>query len=56
MNVSGHRLGSAEIESALVGHNDVSEAAVIGIPHDIKGYALAAVPCAPAHRPVLTIV
>ena len=41
MNVSGHRLGSAEIESALVAHDDVSEAAVIGIPHPVKGEALA---------------
>jgi acetyl-CoA synthetase len=37
MNVSGHRLGSAEIESALVSHPYCSEAAVIGFPHDIKG-------------------
>lgn len=40
MNVSGHRLGSAEIESALVAHPDVAEAAVIGIPHKVKGEAL----------------
>lgn len=37
INVSGHRLGTAEIESALVAHKDVSEAAVIGFPHEIKG-------------------
>jgi len=37
LNVSGHRLGTAEIESALVGHPACVEAAVIGIPHDIKG-------------------
>ena len=37
LNVSGHRLGTAEIESALVSHPDCVEAAVIGIPHDIKG-------------------
>jgi acyl-coenzyme A synthetase/AMP-(fatty) acid ligase len=37
INVSGHRLGSAEIESALVAHPSVAEAAVIGYPHDIKG-------------------
>jgi len=37
INVSGHRLGTAEIESALVGHASVSEAAVVGYPHDIKG-------------------
>jgi acetyl-CoA synthetase len=37
INVSGHRLGTAEIESALVGHAGVTEAAVVGYPHDIKG-------------------
>jgi acetyl-CoA synthetase len=37
LNVSGHRLGTAEIESALVSHRDVSEAAVVGYPHEIKG-------------------
>jgi acetyl-CoA synthetase len=37
INVSGHRLGTAEIESALVAHPSVSEAAVVGYPHDIKG-------------------
>jgi acetyl-CoA synthetase len=37
MNVSGHRLGTAEVESALVVHADVAEAAVVGYPHDIKG-------------------
>ena len=37
LNVSGHRLGTAEIESALVAHNKVAEAAVVGYPHDIKG-------------------
>ena len=37
MNVSGHRLGTAEIESALVLHSTVAEAAVVGFPHDIKG-------------------
>ncbi len=37
LNVSGHRLGSAEIESALVAHKAVAEAAVIGFPHDTKG-------------------
>lgn len=37
INVSGHRLGTAEIESALVSHKKVSEAAVVGYPHDIKG-------------------
>ena len=37
LNVSGHRLGTAEVESALVGHEAVAEAAVVGFPHDIKG-------------------
>jgi len=37
LNVSGHRLGSAEVESALVAHPAVAEAAVVGYPHDIKG-------------------
>ena len=40
MNVSGHRLGTAEIESALVAHPDVAEAAVVGYPHDIKGQGI----------------
>ena len=40
INVSGHRLGTAEVESALVLHKDVSEAAVVGYPHDIKGQGL----------------
>ncbi len=37
LNVSGHRLGTAEVESALVQHHSVAEAAVVGYPHDIKG-------------------
>ncbi len=37
LNVSGHRMGTAEIESALVAHPDTAEAAVVGYPHDIKG-------------------
>ena len=37
INVSGHRIGTAEVESALVSHNKVVEAAVVGIPHEIKG-------------------
>ncbi|MEE9543912.1 MAG: acetyl-coenzyme A synthetase, partial [Thermodesulfobacteriota bacterium] len=37
LNVSGHRLGTAEIESALVSHDSIAEAAVVGYPHDIKG-------------------
>ena len=40
LNVSGHRLGTAEVESALVSHADVSEAAVVGYPHDIKGQGI----------------
>lgn len=37
LNVSGHRMGTAEIESALVAHHQVTEAAVVGVPHEIKG-------------------
>ncbi len=40
INVSGHRLGTAEIESALVAHHDVAEAAVVGFPHDLKGQGI----------------
>ncbi|MBK8206536.1 MAG: acetate--CoA ligase [Planctomycetes bacterium] len=40
LNVSGHRLGTAEIESALVAHEAVAEAAVVGFPHDIKGVGI----------------
>ncbi|HUJ26099.1 MAG TPA: acetate--CoA ligase [Myxococcales bacterium] len=40
INVSGHRLGTAEVESALVSHHDVAEAAVVGFPHDIKGQGI----------------
>jgi len=40
LNVSGHRLGTAEIESALVAHPAISEAAVVGYPHDIKGQGI----------------
>ena len=40
LNVSGHRMGTAEIESALVAHKDVAEAAVVGYPHDIKGQGI----------------
>jgi len=42
LNVSGHRLGTMEIESALVSHEKVTEAAVVGKPHDVKGEAIAA--------------
>ena len=40
INVSGHRMGTAEVESALVAHQKVSEAAVVGFPHDIKGQGI----------------
>ena len=40
INVSGHRLGTAEVESALVAHKKVAEAAVVGYPHDIKGQGI----------------
>ena len=40
INVSGHRMGTAEVESALVSHDAVSEAAVVGFPHDIKGQGI----------------
>ncbi|MDJ0894381.1 MAG: acetate--CoA ligase [Alphaproteobacteria bacterium] len=40
INVSGHRMGTAEVESALVAHDSVAEAAVVGAPHDIKGQGI----------------
>ena len=40
INVSGHRMGTAEVESALVAHPDVAEAAVVGYPHDVKGQGI----------------
>ncbi|RPI23869.1 MAG: acetate--CoA ligase [Acidobacteria bacterium] len=42
LNIAGHRIGTMELESALVSHDSVAEAAVIGIPHEIKGQAIAA--------------
>jgi len=42
LNVSGHRLGTAEIESALVSHHSVAEAAIVGRPHEVKGSAIVA--------------
>lgn len=48
INVSGHRIGTAEIESALVAHEGVSEAAVVGYPHDIKGQGIYAYVTPPA--------
>ncbi|MGM0562863.1 MAG: acetate--CoA ligase [Pseudomonadota bacterium] len=41
VNVSGHRLGTMEVESALVAHESVAEAAVVGVPHEVKGESLA---------------
>ncbi|MCD5996300.1 acetate--CoA ligase [Pseudomonas sp. CDFA 602] len=40
INVSGHRIGTAEVESALVLHDSIAEAAVVGIPHDVKGMGI----------------
>jgi acetyl-CoA synthetase len=40
INVSGHRMGTAEVESALDGHNHVAESAVVGFPHDVKGQGI----------------
>ncbi len=52
LNVSGHRLGTAEIESALVSHPSVAEAAVVGIPHEMKGQGIAAfVTLRTGHKP-----
>jgi len=42
INVSGHRLGTAEIENVLLEHHAVSEAAVVGVPHEIKGQGITA--------------
>ncbi|MES1910352.1 MAG: hypothetical protein MHM6MM_002959 [Cercozoa sp. M6MM] len=42
INVSGHRIGTAEVESALVSHEAIAESAVVGIPHDIKGQGMVA--------------
>ena len=52
INVSGHRLGTMEVESALVAHDAVVEAAVVGVPHEIKGTGIAAfVTLAKGHAP-----
>ena len=40
LNVSGHRIGTAEVESALVAHPGVAQAAVVGVPHEIKGQGI----------------
>lgn len=53
LNVSGHRIGTAEVESALVLHDAVAEAAVVGFPHDIKGQGIYAY-VTPMHDIVLT--
>jgi len=52
LKVSGHRLGTMEVESALVAHPRVAEAAVVGRPHDIKGEAIFAYVVCRGHRPV----
>jgi acetyl-CoA synthetase len=51
INVSGHRIGTAEVESALVSHAAVAEAAVVGMPHDIKGQGLYAFVTVKAGQP-----
>lgn len=50
INVSGHRMGTAEVESALVAHRKVAEAAVVGMPHDIKGQGIYAFVTLNAHE------
>ncbi|OAN16691.1 acetyl-coenzyme A synthetase [Photobacterium jeanii] len=60
LNISGHRMGTAEIESALVAFDKIAEAAIVGVPHDIKGQAIYAyitlndgeVPSAELHKEV----
>ncbi len=51
INVSGHRIGTAEVESALVSYDSVAEAAVVGMPHDIKGQGIYAFVTLKAHVP-----
>ncbi len=51
VNVSGHRLGTMEIESALVAHEHVAEAAVVGVPHDVKGEGIFAFVVLKGERP-----
>jgi acetyl-CoA synthetase len=51
LNVSGHRLGTMEVESALVAHDRIVEAAVVGYPHEIKGEAVMAFVVLKGHRP-----
>jgi acetyl-CoA synthetase len=52
LNVSGHRLGTMEVESALVAHKAVVEAAVVGRPHEVKGEAIVAFVICQGDRPV----
>jgi acetyl-CoA synthetase len=52
INVSGHRIGTAEVESALVAHAKVAEAAVVGFPHDIKGQGIYAYVTLNLHEPM----
>jgi acetyl-CoA synthetase len=54
INVSGHRMGTAEVESALVAHAKVAEAAVVGMSHDIKGQGIYAYVTLNAGEPVCT--
>jgi acetyl-CoA synthetase len=51
INVSGHRMGTAEVESALVAHAKVAEAAVVGMPHEVKGQGIYAYVTLNAHEP-----
>ena len=55
LNVSGHRLGTMEIESALVAHPDVAEAAVVGMPHEVKGEGIFAFVVTKGERPLGTM-
>jgi acetyl-CoA synthetase len=56
INVAGHRLGTAEIESALVGHHSVAESAVVGFPHDIKGQGIYAFVTVKAGTPMTDVL
>ena len=55
LNVSGHRLGTMEVESALVAHPDVAEAAVVGMPHEVKGEGIFAFVVTKGERPLGTM-
>ena len=52
LNVSGHRLGTMEVESALVAHPDIAEAAVVGMPHEVKGEGIFAFVVTKGERPL----